>query len=141
DCIAENGAALPVDFEDAPDATLLDGGAKACRALAVTFESGVTLDKLDVVGSGAQDAIDWPHIVVTSPPEHFGTQAWVAGYVARPPMLTGAIRTEVAGVASEVKTGDFAHLVERTSPTGDWKVDVSARFPDSTQQIQTLHLA
>lgn len=128
--------------EDAGDGAIeIDGDAKACRALAVTFSSTVTLSKLDVIGSGAEEPVDWPRLVVTSAPEHFGKLAWVAGFVARPRAMAGAIRTAVAGRASEAMTGDFGQLVQRDKPDGAWTVDVSAQYPDGTQQTQSIVLA
>lgn len=63
----------------------LDGGALGCRELGATLASGATIRGLSVVGSGAGERVDWPRLVVTSPLEHFGTTAWLGGFVARPP--------------------------------------------------------
>lgn len=107
----------------------------------MTFSTPTTLGELDVIGSGAAEPVDWPRIVVTSCAEHFGTGAWVGGFIARPPVLTGAIRVEVAARQADAMTGDFGRLVERTSdPSAAWTVPVSARFPDGGTQLAQVML-
>lgn len=119
----------------------LDGGRVACRSLAVTFGAHVNLSGIDVIGSGAAESTDWPRIVVTSPPEHFGDVAWVGGYVATPPAMGGAVRVEIAGNPAEAMTGEFGRLLTRTSDVAAaWPVSVAARFPGGTTQAKQLLL-
>lgn len=115
----------------------LDGGKVACRSLAVTFGARVNLAGIEVIGSGAAEAIDWPRIVVTSAPEHFGDVAWVGGYVAKPPVMGGAVRVDVAGKPAEAMTGEFGRLLARTTDTAAaWPVSVAVRLPDGTTQAK-----
>ena len=118
----------------------LEGGASACAALGLRFDTPTTLGEIDVFGSGAAERVDWPRLVVTSSSEHFGTVAWIGGFTARPPALTGAIRVEVAARQADSMTGDFGRLVDRTADSASaWTVPVSARFPDGgTQLVQVV---
>ncbi|MEP6862912.1 MAG: SpvB/TcaC N-terminal domain-containing protein [Deltaproteobacteria bacterium] len=115
-------------------------GASSCTALDLTFPSSVTLSAIDVVGSGAGDAVDWAHIVVTSAPEHFGTKAWVGGFVARPRAMTGAIRIEVADQTAPSKAGDFGQLLLRSEAASTWSVTVTAHLPDGTTRTRQVLL-
>lgn len=140
DCISQNGAVLSISTVDIGDALRLDGGTKACRGVVATFASAATLSSLDVVGSGAEEIVDWPHLVITSPGEHFGRQAWIGGYVARPRLMTGAIRVSMSDEAIEGKTGAFGRLITRGRASGPWTVDVKALYPDGTQDIRKIAL-
>ncbi|MDB4955202.1 MAG: repeat protein, partial [Myxococcales bacterium] len=116
-------------------------GGLACSELGVIFDSPVTLTDLDVIGSGAGESVDWPRTVVTSPSEHFGTSAWVGGFIARPPVMTGAIRVDIGGQAADAMTGDFGRLLVRTDKAAaSWPVTVGAHFPDGSSQLHQLLL-
>jgi hypothetical protein len=120
----------------------LDAGTARCGALAVTFSAPQTIGSVEVIGSGAAEPVDWARVVVTSPAEHFGATAWVGGFVARPAAITGAVRVDVAGHASEVMTGDFGTLLRRSSDTqASWPVAVVATLPDGSKHTSQLLLA
>lgn len=139
-CIAKDGTERTLATEDLGEALRIEGGAQACRGLALVFRTPANIAELDVVGSGAAERVDWATLVVTSAPEHFGTRAWIGGFVARPRVMTGAIRVAVAERATENKTGAFGQLVERTDGAASWSVDVAARLPDGTQQVRNVLL-
>lgn len=142
ECIGKDHTSSPITFEDAGDALRLQGGASACAALVLRFRAAATIAELDVVGSGAAERIDWPHIVVTSPPEHFGTRAWVGGFVARPERMTGAVRVDVAEHPSDSLAGAFGAMVQRSGDLkAAWTVDVAARFPDGGRETTKVLLA
>jgi hypothetical protein len=141
ECLDQGGGMTPIAAARVNAVLQLEGGASACASLGLTFSTPTTLGELDVIGSGAAERVDWPRIVVTSPAEHFGMVAWVGGFIARPPVLTGAIRVEVAARQADAMTGDFGRLVERTSePSTAWTVPVSARFPDGGRQLAQVVL-
>ena len=146
ECLDRAGIAAPLEHatrttSTGGSATLLDGGDRACAALALIFSSAVSQAEVDVIGSGAAERVDWPRIVVSSEREHLGDRAWVGGYVARPSVMTGAIRLAVDGAASESLTGDFGRLLQRTSDTdAPWSVSVAASFPDGTEGNETVVL-
>lgn len=142
ECIGKDHTSSPIAFEDAGDALRLQGGASACAALVLRFRTAATIAELDVVGSGAAERIDWPRIVVTSPPEHFGTSAWVGGFVARPERMTGAVRVDVAEHPSDSLAGAFGAMVQRSGDLkAAWTVDVAARFPDGGRETTKVLLA
>jgi RHS repeat-associated protein len=145
ECVDRAGARRAIDAHDRATATgkliALEAGGLACAAIVATFDRGATLGELDVVGSGAAEPVDWPRIVVTSAPEHFGATAWVGGFVARPAAMTGAIRVEVAGETSAALTGDFGALLTRGDAAGaPWPVAIVAHLPDGTTRERRLVL-
>jgi len=145
ECVDQLGASHSIPFKRATTTTGaifgLDGGGPVCAQLAFTSTRSASLGEIEVVGSGAAEPVDWPRIVVTSANEHFGDTAWVGGFVARPPVMTGAIRTTVAGQSSAAATGDFGMLVSRTDdPSGSWPVVVGARLPNGSTQTRQVIL-
>jgi RHS repeat-associated protein len=142
ECVGADGAAKPlVTLRSTAELIQLDGGRARCASLGITFASAVSLAEIDVIGSGAGDAVDWPRVVVTSAPEHFGDVAWVGGFISRPREMTGAIRVEVASQQADAMTGDFGRLLGRPGAVATpWAVDVKARFPNSTELARQLVL-
>lgn len=125
----------------APGELQVNGGAAKCVSLLVTSRMPATFSTLHVLGSGAAEPVDWPHIVVTSPVEHFGDRAWVGGFVAKPAEMSSAVRVEVAGKPDAAMTGDFGRMLTRTSDVGTpWAVSVTARLPDGTTQSKQVVL-
>lgn len=132
-CVERDGIEAPIDVRQHGEVFVLDGGARRCAQLAITVDEASTLADLDVVGSGAAERVDWPRLVVTSAREHFGEVAWIGGFVARPRVMTTAIRVRVAGEDVGTRTGDFGRLVTRGhDATAMWRVPVTAAFPDGT---------
>lgn len=121
--------------------TLVDGSALACAELEVGFAGAVTLGEIDVVGSGIGERADVARLILTSEREHFGTFAWVGGFVTRPATMPGAIRVEMSGQRAEGFSGDFGSVITRTTD-GDvaWPVVISSRLPDGTVRSQQLVL-
>jgi hypothetical protein len=142
ECVDKTGAAQPLAVtSQTSGAIVLVGGTHACSQLAFTPSAAMSLSELDVVGSGAAEPVDWPRVVVTSPPEHFGDTAYVGGFVARGHLMTGAIRTTVAGQASLAMTGDFGRLLTRAGDLASpWSVVVTARAPDGSTQTKQVVL-
>jgi RHS repeat-associated protein len=119
----------------------LDGAAR-CSGLDLTFPQEVSISSIDVLGSGASERIDWPRIVITSQPEHFGGQAWVSGYVALPRPMSGAVRVEVGDQNAPSVAGDFGQLLDRRSAdTNPWTIAITVHLPDATTQSRQVVLA
>ncbi|MEO8552017.1 MAG: SpvB/TcaC N-terminal domain-containing protein, partial [Kofleriaceae bacterium] len=125
---------VAVNFQKSTDGALLgfDDGAMSCSALDLSFPGSTSLSALDLIGSGAAERVDWARIVTTNTAEHFGTKAWVGGFVARPPSMTGAIRVEVGDQKATSKAGNFGQLLERQDALPTWSVTVTAHLPDGT---------
>ena len=142
DCVAPSGSREAMKITNISDGRLqLDGGRARCTALALTFHNQVSLSEVDVIGSGASEAVDWPRIVVTSAREHFGGLAYVGGFVSRPSAMPGAIRVEVGTHKMSAMTGDFGSVLARNPALADpWPVDVAVKFPDGTAQTQQIVL-
>ena len=119
---------------------LVEGSARACRGIAIQTAIAATVSDVEVIGSGARDRVDWPQVVVTNAHEHFGNRAWIGGFVARPDVMTGAVRLDVAGEAAPTMTGNFGRLLRRKEALDDvWPVAVNAAYPDgTTQQTRVL---
>ena len=138
-CLQRDGAAtvLDADAHAIGRGIVLDlhGGAQRCAQLELTFRTAVALAGVRVTGSGAAEPVDWPHIVVTSAPEHFGAIGWVGGFVARPAAMRGAVRTTVADQPIDALTGDFGRLITReVDDPAAWPVVVTAALPDGTTE-------
>jgi RHS repeat-associated protein len=142
ECVDKTGATEPLAVTaQTTSAFGVAGASHGCTQLAFTASAAMSLSELDVVGSGAAEPVDWPRVVVTSPPEHFGETAYVGGFVARAHLMTGAIRTTVAGQASLAMTGDFGRLLTRTGDlSSPWSVVVTARAPDGSTQTKQVVL-
>lgn len=97
------------------DVLVLEGGGARCASLALTFERDAVIAELDVLGSGAAEPVDWPHLVLTSTAERFGDVAWISGFVARPRSMSTAIRVRVGADEVPSRTGEFGLLVRRAS--------------------------
>lgn len=133
---------LTTQSDDGRVVVHLDAGTARCSGLSLTFRGAALMSSIDVLGSGASEAIDWPFVNVTSPAEHFGTFAWIGGFVARPNAMTGAIRVDVAGTRQLTTTGDFGQLVTRSNdPAGEWPVLIAASTPDGQVHSKNLVLA
>jgi RHS repeat-associated protein len=146
ECVDKRGGAKAMVVQPHATSTgvvfAVDGQARACAELAITLGASATLTGLDVVGSGAGEPVDWPRIVVTSAPEHFGDTAWLGGFIARPPVMTGAIRVELAGSPVDALTGRFGRLVERAQELASpWPIAVTAHLPDGTIQTRQVVLS
>jgi RHS repeat-associated protein len=123
---------LEIDFE---------GGTRACAGLSLRFSSAVTLGELNVIGSPAGEPVDWAHIMLTSPTEHFGDRAWVGGYIARPTHMPGAIRVSLSGHQLAAMTGDIGAMLTRATDLGaPWPVQVGARLPNGITQTVPITL-
>ncbi|HEY4243548.1 MAG TPA: SpvB/TcaC N-terminal domain-containing protein [Kofleriaceae bacterium] len=141
DCVDRAGKATPIASHPAQGGLWLDGAAHACAALRLTLDEDATLADLAVVGSTAGEPVDWPHLAVTSTPEHFGALAWVSGYTAMPSPMTGAVRIDVDGARDENLSGDFGQLVRRTSNLDSaWSIPVHALFPSGATETRTVVL-
>ena len=122
-------------------AVKLDASASSCSALALTFDRTVTLTGVDVLGSGTAEAVDWPDLVVTSAPEHFGDVGWVGGFVRRPSSMAGATHVDIAGTPADAMTGNFGRLLTRTGDVrAPWPVSVAVRLPSGTTQTRQIVL-
>jgi RHS repeat-associated protein len=138
-CVDRGGARDAMTVKTAADARAtfvqLNGAARSCARLALELDAAATISSVEVIGSGTAARVDWPHVVVTSAPEHFGDAAWVSGYTARPSAMTGAVRVEVAANRADSMTGSFGMLVRRSGDgAATWQVPVQAKFPDGTEQ-------
>lgn len=138
-CEAATGANAQLAARTEGGAIRVDGAAHACAALVLTFDANVFLDDLAVIGSGAAERVDWPHLVVTSAREHFGDAAWVSGFAARPAAMTGPVRLAIRGEEGPSLRGDFGTLLVRNDDAR-WSVDLDARWPDGTRTSHTLVL-
>lgn len=140
-CISASGPPEPLPVQRVAGGLSIDGGASACASLQVVFDGSMTLGEIDVIGSGAAEPVDWPRLIITSPAEHFGNRAWVGGFVARPPRMTGAARVSIAARELDRQSDEFGELIERAPPVvSKWTVEVDARFPDGTQAHRRLVL-
>lgn len=144
-CVPRTGDAQDLharaQVEDDRVVLRLDAGAARCAGVSLTFTTGASLSSVDVLGSGASEAVDWPLVRITSPAEHFGSFAWVGGFVARPPIMTGAIRVDVGGARQVATTGDFGQLLKRTDQLdSNWSVSVSAATPDGSSYSNDIRL-
>lgn len=145
ECTLRDGTSLAVATKTRPAGSRtvveLDGSRLACSELRLRFSDAVMLSDIDVVGSGAAERVDWPRIVVTSPREHFGSFAWVAGFVARPGRMPGAIRVDLADRRTAGLTGEFGELLSRADD-GDtlWPVSLRATLPNGADSISRIVL-
>lgn len=150
DCLDDAGHAqeiTPTDVSTTTDRTLLvlPGSTSdlACTGIALRATGGTTaaLSSLSVVGSGARARIDWPHITLASPPEHFGPVAWVDGWASAPSSTGGPVTVEVQSGEDPATAGVFGTMLSRTVDTDTpWPVTVTAHFADGTQTSQTFVL-
>lgn len=145
ECVEATGSSVDLKVAMKPTASglvlKLDAGTRRCSAIAMTVGANATLAGVDIIGSGAGEPVDWPRMIVTSQPEHFGDVAYVGGFMTKPSRMSGAIRVEVAGKLDDAMTGAFGRLLTRQGDTAlAWPVSVTTRLPDGTTKAQQLVL-
>jgi len=137
-CVGETGATtdLPVvRTNDGPRTNLaIDAAPDArCAGLRVRPSASTSVANLRVFGSGAARRVDMPRIVLASPREHFGLDAWVDGWANAPSDVAGGSRVTVDGIDADSTDGRYGRLLRRTGDAStDWTVTVAARFADGS---------
>ncbi|HZI11521.1 MAG TPA: SpvB/TcaC N-terminal domain-containing protein, partial [Myxococcus sp.] len=110
-----------------------DAGRARCAGLRLRPSADTAVTHLRVFGSGTGRRIDFPRIVLASPREHFGYEAWVDGWARAPSHVGGGVRVSIDGRDTGTTTGVFASLLQRTTEPGSaWPVTFTARFGDGS---------
>jgi hypothetical protein len=143
---AGQGSAFPLDVaHEAKGVRLLVARRpwqeRVCAGLSLVPSARAELSQLWVAGSGARRRLDWPRIVLASPAEHFGLDAWVDGWASAPSELGGSVHVDIDGADTGTDAGVFAQLTSRTGdPNVSWPISVTAHFKDATSLTRTFVL-
>lgn len=140
ECLDETGKGAPLPLDEAGsegDSQLLvarhSEGERVCAGLSLSPSGSAKVKYLSVVGSGARQRLDWPHIVLASPPEHFGLAAWVDGWASAPTKLGGTVHVDVDSADAGTEAGAFAQVISRSGdPNVAWPVTLTAHYGDQS---------
>lgn len=135
-CVTDTAATEAVTTAPAtgdPSHLRVTDAPRSCAALRLAPSTATTVSTVRVFGSTAARRIDFPQIVLASPREHFGAEAFVDGWVRAPQRIGGGVVVSLEAAMTDGSTGVYGQRITRTGDaTAPWPVTVSGTLADGS---------